>query len=151
MHLTEEGFSCLMTSSSWPGPLIPGELAWSTLWTEFLSEASRFDGRRLIDLFGDTDPVRTPDANSINWSKRDRLLIGECIRRHHPRLAHEVALAGVPGPHLNRLALASIPSDLANLAGLVARSHGIGLRTAIASLGRIDSRQYKGLLAVWCG
>ena len=138
-----------MTSSSWPGPLIPGELAWSTLWTEFLSEASRFDGRRLIDLFGDTDPVRTPDANSINWSKPDRLLIGEFIRRHHPRLAHEVALAGVPGPHLNRLALASIPSDLANLAGLVARSHGIGLRTAIASLGRIDSRQYKGVHAAF--
>jgi hypothetical protein len=61
---------------------------------------------------------------------RDRVLIGEFIRRHHARLAHEIALVGVPGPTGNAIQLNALPPDLADLAGLIARSHGLGCESA---------------------
>jgi hypothetical protein len=41
--------------------------------------------------------VRDPFPHYSNLAESDRKLIGEFIRRHHPRLAHEFAVFGVPG------------------------------------------------------
>jgi molecular chaperone HtpG len=112
MHLTEDGFLSLVADPSRPAPL-PGEVAWPVMWAEFLSEASRFDGRRLTELFGSNEPIRRPDPDPINWTQKDHLLIGEFVRRHHPRLAHEIALVGFPGPTGSRLELKQVPMDLA--------------------------------------
>jgi molecular chaperone HtpG len=94
MHLTEDGFLALVQDGSWPIRL-PGEMPWHQLWPEFLSEASRFDRRKLMALFGSNEPIHRPDPSPSGWQKRDYLLIGEFLRRHHARLAQEIALAGV--------------------------------------------------------
>jgi molecular chaperone HtpG len=148
MHLTEDGFLALVHDGSWPIRL-PGEMPWHELWAEFLSEASRFDGRKLMALFGSNEPIHRPDPSPSNWQKRDRLLIGEFLRRHHARLAQEIALAGVPGPTDDRLRLQNISPDLANLAGLIARSHGLPLRACLKRLDANDPREYKGVHAVF--
>ena len=80
---------------------------------------------------------------------RDRLLVGEFIRRHHPRLAHEIALTGVPGPTSNRIGLENVSPDFAGLAGLIARSHGLPLRGCLKYLSSTDIREYKGVHAVF--
>ena len=148
MHLTEDGFLSLVHDNSWPISL-PAERPWPQMWSDFLSEASRFDGRRLRDLFGSNEPVHRPDPDPSHWQLRDRLLIGEFIRRHHARLAHEIGIVGVPGPTANRLKLNHIPADLTRLAGLIARSHGLPLRECLTHLNPIDPREYKGVHAVF--
>jgi molecular chaperone HtpG len=45
MHLTEDGFLCLLHDSTWQ-MCMHGETPWPEMWAEFLAEASRFDGRK---------------------------------------------------------------------------------------------------------
>src|SRR5262249_37293179 len=54
--------------------------------------------------------------------------LGEFVRQHHARLAHEIALYGFPGDKSDVLRLPAELSALADLAGLVARSHNMHLR-----------------------
>jgi hypothetical protein len=130
MHLTPDGFRTLLQPESGYHPVEEfGDKPWDALWHDFLSEARRFDEIRLRRLFGDTDPIQEPAEGAFN--DRDRYLIGEFLRRHHPRLAHEIALYGVPGPDHERLGLVGLNHDLADLAGLVARSHGMSLRACL--------------------
>lgn len=148
MHLTEDGFLSLLHNPTWQASLT-GERPWPQMWVDFLSEASRFDGRKLTDLFGSNEPVHRPDADPTKWQQRDRLLIGEFVRRHHARLAHEIALSGVPGPAAKRLKLTGVPEDLAGLSGLIARSHGLHLRECLIHLDPTDPREYKGVHAIY--
>ncbi len=151
LHLPEDGFLVLVD----PGkkrPIIDGtgDAAWPQLWADFLGEASRFDARKLIALFGDSEPAHAPNANAQHWTARDRLLIGEFLRRHHSRLAHEVALWGVPGPGTDPLRLRGVSPDIADIAGHVARSHGQPIRSCLPYLAqKYDLRAYKGIHAVF--
>lgn len=92
MHLSEDGFIELINDKS--RPLDEGfrDKPWPQLWDEFMAEARRFDERKLKALFDDVEPIQTPSLDPLAMTKRDRLLIGEFLRRHHPRLAHEIAL-----------------------------------------------------------
>lgn len=119
---------------------------WPESWLDFVAEASRFDGRKLFSLFGDTDPIRRPPMKSDLFTKRDRLLIGEYVRRHHSRLAHEIALYGVPNPTGDLLKLIEAPDYIADLSGVIARSHGTSIRNCISYLKQhYNEREYKGV------
>jgi len=102
MYLTEDGFFQLIGAgdrlAADPGlrsGLDPN--SWPDLWDDFLEEAARFDDNALVRLFGDAEPARRPPLDKQLLTRRDRVLIGEFIRRHHPRLAHKIAVLGVPG------------------------------------------------------
>jgi molecular chaperone HtpG len=150
MHLTEDGFVSLVDSVS-SRSIIPNsdDEPWPVLWSDFLGEASRFDAKKLFGLFGNTEPAHNPGLDPTKWNQRDKMLIGEFLRRHHPRLAHEVALWGVPAVSDNPLRLQGIPNDLADLAGIVARSHGRSIRSCFPYLQRYDLREYKGIHSVF--
>jgi len=141
MHLSEDGFIALMRPDT-PRMLLEKDKPWPELWSDFLGEASRFDSRKLRSLFGDTEPTHPPSLDARNMSLRDRLLIGDFLRRHHPRLAHEIALWGVPGPSSDRIGLVRVPRGLDNLAGLSARSHGSSLRSSVELLPPLSRREY---------
>jgi molecular chaperone HtpG len=132
MHLTEDGFIHLITSEHRTLEGF-GDRPWGQLWRDFIAEAKRFDDRKLKSLFDDTEPVKVPPLDPLQMTKRDHLLIGEFLRRHHPRLAHEIALTGIPGSK-QRVFLGTLPDHIAKLAGIIARSHGIPLRTAVDHL-----------------
>jgi molecular chaperone HtpG len=150
MHLSEDGFLSLVKPDS-ARPTISGlgDLPWPSLWVDFLDEASRFDARKLTRLLGDAEPTRDPGFLPEKWTHRDKLLIGEFVRRHHARLAHEVALWGVPTLTGNPLKLKEISQEFADIAGLVARSHGRDIRSCFQYLDRYDLREYKGVHAVF--
>lgn len=148
MHLSEDGFLTLIHQGGSPR-ILPGDEPWPDMWAEFLSEAARFDGRKLTELFGSPEPVHRPSPDPAKWEMRHRVLIGEFIRHHHTRLAHEIALSGVPGPTKTLIRLKDVPSDLAGLAGLIARSHGAPLRDCLVHLSATDPREYKGVHAVF--
>jgi molecular chaperone HtpG len=154
MHLSEDGFISLL------GPVrrdcsVPemADKPWHILWEDFCLEASRFDGRKLLQLFGDTQPVRRPPMDPNELTKRDRLLIGEFLRRHHPRLAQEIAIFGVPAKGSSPLVLEGFagPHDyIVFLSAIVARSHGASVRAYLPYLrDHFDLRQYKGVHPVF--
>lgn len=152
LHLTEEGFQALVSGSTHAKCIDGfGDAPWPELWQEFLFSAKRFDDRALTDLFGRPVAVRTPPADKEEMTHNDRLLIGEFVRRHHPRLAHEIAVRGFPGPHDNPIRLSGgLEAEFADLAGLVARSHGLPLRATFDYLKEhYDLREYNGVHAVF--
>jgi len=155
MHLTEDSFRHLVESSkqNLPISLLDRE-TWDQLWANFLSEASRFDGRKLRTIFGDNEPVDPRKFKAENLTERDKLLIGEFIRTHHARLAHEIALFGVPGPDgNNKLRLPKFTgnyADIPDLIGLVARSHGMPIRETFEYLEKkFNVSDYKGIHTVF--
>ena len=148
MHLSEDGFISLINDDSRPLNEGFGDQPWPRLWNDFMAEARRFDDRKLKALFDDVEPVRVPPLDPLMMTQRDRFLIGEFLRRHHPRLAHEIAVMGVPGPPDRGLSLGDIPSDVSDLAGLVARSHGLDLRVSVDYLndkGKWGARRTAGV------
>lgn len=133
MHLSEDGFKTLVSSNSLWGPIEPfDEKTWEQLWEDYRTEARHFDDDTLRDLFGEVIPIHSEDLDLREMdvtAENSRRLIGEFIRRHHARLAHNIAIDGVPGPNLEeRLELDIGEPKLENLAGLVARSHGMSVR-----------------------
>jgi len=152
MHLTPDSFIALLKNKS-TNYLISDfdRKPWTQLWEDFLTEAWRFDGRKLIALFGNTDPVHAPPLDPEKMTERDKKFIGEFLRRHHCRLAHEIALFGVPTPAADKIELAqNVPNDIADLAGLVARSHGLPIRSCFSYLeSRYALREYKQIHAVF--
>lgn len=130
MHLTQDGFRALVSTST---ASIVGfsDIPWDKLWIEFLAEAQRFGEDRLMSIFGDKAPISTSDIDLENLSERDYLLIGEFVRRHHARLAHEIAINGVPSKGDKKLTIKGLDEDLKDLAGLTARSHGMSIRSTL--------------------
>jgi molecular chaperone HtpG len=137
MHLTEDGFYSLIQDKF---PKINSrftgiEQSWSDVWRDYFSEAKRFDAKKLYSVFGDETPVKDIPKNKIDLSGRDRLLIGEFIRRNHARIAHEIAFYGVPGVDGTSIKLGEEPeNNFLDLCGFIARSHNMGLREAVDKL-----------------
>jgi molecular chaperone HtpG len=140
MYLSRDGFESLIARGSrWVGVSYFDQRSWDALWDDFYAEATRFDGRKLRSLFGDEyRPVRPLPSSGAAWEDFDYLLVGEFIRRNHPRLAHEIALHGLPAKDGAAITICPIDSEesqfLADIAGLIARSHGIDLRSCLTYL-----------------
>lgn len=134
MHLTQDGFRTISMKKNPPAIMGLGDRPWLDLWRDFLAEAQRFGEERLIAIFGDAEPLRSDALRPDNLSERDCLLVGEFVRRHHARLAHEIAVAGVPRTSSGMLELVGLDADLKDLAGLVARSHGMPIRNTFEYL-----------------
>lgn len=143
MHLNDAGFlSLIADGSKWIGEPKRKEPTWSRLWDDFRAEARRFDAKKRRELFGTPDwQYREPPLGTITMQDSDRMLVGEFLRKHHPRLAHDIALYGFPGSDGHSIAL--LPDHLddtdCNIVGIIARSHGMNLRTA---MDRLSSNKY---------
>ncbi|GAB3637744.1 hypothetical protein GCM10027422_33340 [Hymenobacter arcticus] len=165
LHLTDAGVWQLIKDPAAPYRPIASfdQKGWAQTWDDFMFLARRWDDTKLAQVFGSTEPgglptasVRDPFAHWQNLTRTDNLLIGEFIRQQHPRLAHEMALHGVPGPTGALLKLDdSLPAEWRDLVGLIARSHGLPLRTCLDYLknapdfGEYARREYQGVHAVY--
>ncbi|HEX8330238.1 MAG TPA: ATP-binding protein [Hymenobacter sp.] len=163
LHLSEAGFYQLIKGTDTAyAPVSPFDSAdWAQTWADFMFLARRWDDAKLVKVFGGDNgvpsaSVQDPFAHWSNLTRTDYLLIGEFIRQQHPRLAHEMALHGVPGVSGQMLKLEeSLPSEWRNLVGLIARSHGLPLRDCLDYLknspdfGEEARRDYQGVHAVY--
>lgn len=156
MHLQPPGFLELISKESRFKPLAWfkdsheghfADLPWNVLWEEYQLEARRFSDRKLATIIGEESALswkfhELPE-DCGRWERNHNLVIGEFIRRHHARLAHEIAIYGFPGITIGSgkhqfPAMGDEPEhilrDLADLIGLAARSHGTSLRVCTAYL-----------------
>ncbi|NTW54651.1 MAG: hypothetical protein HGB15_07815 [Chlorobaculum sp.] len=155
MHLHPKGFLELVGKDSRFQPLPwfcechegpAADVAWHELWAEYVREARRFSDRDLTNIIGEESArlwkfQKLPDDTG-QWERNHCLIVGEFIRRHHARLAHEIAMYGFPGlpvgsgegefPAMGAKGLQLM--HLADLIGLTARSHGLSLRVCMAYL-----------------
>jgi molecular chaperone HtpG len=156
MHLSPAGFEALIRGDSAHQRVegFDGEAQlWPKLWNEYIYSVKHWNDTTLINIFGEKaasllhGTVPDPFSRYYDLRDTDRKLIGEFIRRHHPRMAHEFALYGVPGPSGKRLHLfaeeGGFSPDLRDLAGLVARSHGLPVRDCMGYLARKDYARWQ--------
>lgn len=158
MHLSEAGFKELVHGSYQKHVVAPFDSKmWGELWSEFLFSARRWDDNKRIDVFGADEHgapraiVRDPFKEWNNLNEGDKRLIGEFIRLHHARLAHHVALFGVPGNTGIAIEPSKEPtSEQQDLAGLVARSHGLPIRSCLDYIqDKYQRREFQGVHAVY--
>jgi hypothetical protein len=90
------------------------DMPWSQLWSDFLVDASHFDYRKNMSLFGDPTPISKPSLDPDTWTEKHHRLIGEFVRQHHARLAHEIALGAFPGPATSE-SLIALPQGLSQI------------------------------------
>jgi len=158
MHISESGFFQLIKGSAkdWRIEGFDSE-RWPNIWDEFLFAAKRWDDRTLVDVIGETTSglpratIRDPFDHYDNLAESDRRLIGEFIRRHHPRMAHEFAVFGVPGPSAHPIKPSTgFEPDHCDIGGLIARSHGLSVRQCLEYLSaKYDRREYQNIHAVF--
>jgi len=146
MHITNEGFSSLLEGDF--DDIRVKELdshTWKDLWNDYLSEAKRFNGKQLNAIFGDEDAIiEVPDFSKPGKiSLEHKLLVGEFIRRHHARLAHEIALKGFPGKPQILEFTSELEQKRKNIIGLIARSHGSNLRICLDYIEKIHGKSVR--------
>ena len=146
MHIDLEGFNCLL-NGEYDDVRIKelDSLKWSDLWLDFINEARKFSGKQLKSIFGNESTIFRipPFENSGEITENDKKLIGEFIRRHHARIAHEIALKGFPGkPNFIDFAN-TLDSKTKSIIGLIARSHGTNLRVCLDHVENIYGRDSK--------
>lgn len=128
-----------------------GDQKWSVLWENYLFEAKKFNDQQRINIFGDVNvKVAVPDlSNPDSLTGVHRKLIGEFIRRHHPRIAYEVAFKGLAANDETQIDFcADFDKDHKLLAGLLARSHGMNIRDTFSILEKHFARVWRRPLEI---
>lgn len=162
MHLCPDGFRELVGKDSRFKPLPwfiesheghSADRHWHEMWEDYVREARRFSDRDLANIIGE-ESARAWKFHELpedagRWERNHCLVIGEFIRRHHARLAHEIAIYGFPGlpagsgehqfPAMGKEEGHSL-MRFADLIGMTARSHGMSLRVSKTYL----EHQYSG-------
>jgi hypothetical protein len=112
MHIHPKGFLELISRGSRYKPLAwfnknqenyTADIPWFELWENYTREARRFSERQLSNIIGEKSAGAWKFDKLLEdpgmWELNHHLIIGEFIRRHHARLAHEIAMYGFPGTH----------------------------------------------------
>ena len=145
MHLTEDGFYSLIKDEYKPidSRYVDAEPKWSVMWSDYIAEAKRFNSDKLKTIFNDSQPIEDIPESKIDLSTRHKLLIGEFVRRHHARIAHEIVFNGVPGVEGKTIKLAKEPRPrFLDLCGFIAKSHNMSLRQSVDALDTKKKREH---------
>lgn len=99
---------------------------WREEWSAYLNHIKRYSREELEYNFGIGALDRLPDITSDNLTDVDKLIIGEFLRRHHPRIAHEIAIGSLLGDQdQDVFQKTGFDQDGRKLIGILARSHGM--------------------------
>jgi molecular chaperone HtpG len=137
MHITFEGFQSLLRDNQQyfeqSHAIWFAQLPWQQEWQRYYEETRHWDEKKIVSVFGKMIIVRDPFAvDKDSLTEHDKKLIGEFIRRYHPRLAHEIILKGFPAINNSFIPFASgINDELRDITGLLARSHGLDMRSTL--------------------
>ena len=112
------------------------EESWKVLWEEYIKDSFYWDYEKKNNLFGNGNHIiKEPDLNDLqSLDEYDKKFIGEFIRIHHARIAYEIGLRGYVGKGEILFNHENLPANFMQIAGLVARSHGMYLRDIFSFL-----------------
>lgn len=102
---------------------------WKTEWKAYIAKIKRYPEEQMLYHFGVSSLIEEPNLNAQFLSEIDYLIIGEFLRQHHHRIAHEIADMGMPGDKDVDVFTGTTFNEKDRTAiGLIARSHGITVR-----------------------
>jgi len=119
------------------------DVHWHKLWREFRLATRRFDGATLSNIVGSPEPVDPDELNPDNLTEKGRKLVGEFLRRHHHRLSHEIIVFGLPSERGFVKLFDGTSQHFKELAGIIARSHGMSIRKCIESVMSFDRTAFR--------
>ena len=114
---------------------------WNDEWKEYSEKIRRYSERKLKKIYGRSEAVKIPEESMENLTETDIFTFGNFLRQHHHRLAHEIAVTGFPEKY-NTFLLEKFKKEIANLIGVITRSHGMIIRETtefIATYGADDN------------
>ena len=123
---------------------------WKELWDEYKNDYQYWDNEKKENVFGKKDCIiDIPTEDELhNLNDNQKKFIGEFLRLHHCRNAHEIAIHGYDG---NENIAETTDVDFkkyVDLAGLVARSHGMDMRKTFPYLEKKYIRQWNEPLSI---
>ena len=107
------------------------EKTWKQLWNEYLFDSNYWNAEIKTRIFGKGEYAIEKPNFSQSLNDFQKKFIGEFIRIHHGRIAHEVALKGYYGTNNYFIPKESDYSDYMDIVGVIARSHQINLRKTV--------------------
>ena len=124
--------------------LFPNGQTWKDLWKNFLYDSQYWGKEKKNNVFGNPDyNIQTPDLSDLQkLNEYDKKLIGEFIRIHHCRIAHEVSIKGYMGSKNIPFECDGIKPMFLKIAGIVARSHGMDVRDTFDYLEGLSGDRY---------
>lgn len=125
MFIDDSKFSDLIYNENLKIDGIKPDVTNLKLWEDYCLKSRKFSTGKWKDLAG-ISYKEIPCLEDVGeWSTRDRLVIGEFLRWYHHRFAFEIAVSDFMGVEILPK---SIPARSKELIGLVAYSHGVGIR-----------------------
>lgn len=126
MYLRPDGLKKLIkqekTEDAFGGKL------WNQEWFEYVDRTKRLSQEKMRYHFGRVIPV-TEDCVDHTENDDNKRIIGEFLRQHHARLAHEFAIGVLPGStDTDLFANTGLMKKDRMMIGLLARSHGMAIR-----------------------
>lgn len=119
------------------------KLSWEEEWASYLEQIKRYSEEKFLYHFGIGTRIIPPDVTNDNLSDVDKIIIGEFLRRHHHRLAHEIAVCSMPGaPDQDVFADTAYSVRDRMAIGILARSHGMSIRETENYINRRLGRGY---------
>lgn len=105
-----------------------GGKPWKDEWSNYVDRTKRLSQEKMRYHFGKVIPV-TEDCVDHTDTDDNKRIIGEFLRQHHARLAHEFALGMLPGTEDTDLfANINLPPKARDVIGILARSHSMAIR-----------------------
>ena len=136
--------------------LFPNGRTWKELWESFLYDCQYWGEEKKNNVFGTQNykNIQKPDLDDLQkLNEYDKKLIGEFLRIHHCRIAHEVSIKGYLGSDNKPFVRDGIDldPDHIRIAGIVARSHGMDVRDTFEYLEGLSGDRYTpyGIHAVY--
>jgi hypothetical protein len=106
-----------------------GKKTWKEIWEMYIEDSKYWNQDKKENVFGEPDHIiERPDLSDLQkLNEYDKKFIGEFIRQHHCRVAHEIAINGYIGK--NTISFGKeLDTSYLEIAGVVARSHGMNVR-----------------------
>lgn len=129
MFLKKDGAEKVINSAC--GRPIPriGDDSWKNLWQDYFDSTHRSTQSAMRRQFGKIKSYSEDCFATDNMGEDERRFIGEFLRRHHGRLAHEIALRGLPGSTtIDIFDGCDLADSDREMIGILARSHTMAIR-----------------------
>ena len=123
---------------------------WAEEWDRYIQEIRRYPEEKLLYHFGISRTIDAPDLEKGEFSDLDLLIVGDFLRRHHHRIAHEIAMDTMPGDTdvdvlqvgMDALGNKAFGPKDRKCVGILARSHGMPIRETHEYINRELGRQH---------
>lgn len=138
MLINEEMFKAMVVDGEYDDVRVDyfDKKTWKQLWEEYEYDSNYWDEEQKKNVFGEGKHTiikpNLDDLQTLDGYKKK--YIGEFIRQHHGRIAHEVALKGYFGTERMAFLQKAEFLPFMKMIGIIARSHSMDLRKAIAYL-----------------